>query len=169
MAVDSAEMAAVFTDVNGVLHGNTVPQGQVKPELWARQVTRFLDHLTAPLAEVVSKTARPFVTKVGEAHCEVPPSFHDGRVVLVGDAYTGFRSHLGMASEQAARHCHQLEKVLRGEMTQHQYNDEAIFYAKRFILLNRIIGFIGMGWVWALFKTLTAYVWLVLTHRLGYV
>ena len=34
----SPEMASIFTDVNGKLHLNTVPQGLVNPKLWADQV-----------------------------------------------------------------------------------------------------------------------------------
>ncbi|KAK8127320.1 FAD binding domain protein [Apiospora sp. TS-2023a] len=168
IANGSARMQDIFTDIHGILHSNTVPQGLVKPQLWASQVNEHLDQLTLPLAEIVSKTTRPFVTKVGEAQCNNQPSFYDGRVVLVGDAFTGFRSHLGMASEQAARHCLQMEKVLRGQITQRQYDIEAILYAKRFILLNRVIGLTGMGWVWALVKTLIAYAWLMMAHKLGY-
>ncbi|KAK8112159.1 FAD binding domain protein [Apiospora kogelbergensis] len=164
----SAEMAAIFTDIHGAMHANTVPQGLVNPEIWKHQVNRYLDQMRPPLAEVVSKTSRPFVTKVGEAQCDGRPSFYDGRVVLVGDAFTGFRSHLGMASEQAARHCLQMEKVLRGDITQEQYDNEAMMYARKFILLNRCIGFTGLGWIWALYQTLMAYVWLIVAHKLDY-
>ncbi|KAI1117990.1 FAD binding domain-containing protein [Nemania sp. NC0429] len=163
---DSAEMAAMFTDTNGKLHPSTVPQGLVNPNVWAAQVARYIGNMTAPLGEVVSKTPAPFITKVSEAQCGAA-SFYGGRLVLVGDAFTGYRSHLGMASEQAARHCVALEKVLRGEMTQEQYHKEVVFYSQRFILLNRFIGLMGMGWIRALLSTMFAYAWLMITHTLG--
>ena len=160
-------MTAIFTDVNGKLHPNTVPRGLVNPDVWTAQVARYLPEMTAPLAEVVSKTPKIFVTKVGEAQCSTP-TFYDGRVVLVGDAFTGFRSHLGMASEQAARHCLQLDKVWRGEMTQKERDNEANFYAKRFILLNRMVGLTGLGLVVAVLKAIVAYTWLIIQYKVGY-
>lgn len=119
--------------------------------------------MIGPLAEVVTNTPRVFVTKVGEVQCGTS-SFHDGHVVLVGDAFTGFRSHLGMASEQAARHCLQMDKVWKGELTQAEQEDEATFYADRFILLNRMMGFMGLGLIFTLLKTAVSYVYLVATH-----
>ncbi|KAM5466586.1 hypothetical protein McanCB56680_007263 [Microsporum canis] len=164
----SPEMDTIFTDIHGKVHPNTVPQGLVNPGVWASQVARYLPQMTAPLAEVISKTPNPFVTKVGEAQC-FSPSFYDGRVVLVGDAFTGFRSHLGMASEQAARHAVQMDKVWRGEMTMEQRDREAILYAKRFILLNRMVGWTGLGWVFALLTAVASYVWLAVEQSLGIV
>ena len=161
----SAEMTSIFTDVHGDVHSNTVPQGLVNPKVWARQVARFLPQMIEPLAEIVTKTPRPFVTKVGEAQCSTA-SFYDGRLVLVGDAFTGFRSHLGMASEQAARHVVQMDKVWRGQMTQQERDQEAILYARRFTLLNRMIGLTGLGLVWAVLKTAVAYIWLMIDHKL---
>ncbi|RDW59235.1 FAD binding-containing protein [Coleophoma crateriformis] len=162
----SPEMTSIFTDINGRVHQNTVPQGLVNPEVWAGQVARFLPQMIAPLAEVVSKTPRPFVTKVGEAECSTP-SVYDGRLVLVGDAFTTFRSHLGMASEQAARHVLQMDRVWRGEITQRERDDEAILYAKRLVLLNRLIGLTGLGWIWAFLKTAVTYISLMTRHKLG--
>lgn len=159
VADGSPEMAAVFTDVHGKQHANMVPQGLVAPAVWTRQVARFAGEMTAPLDEAVSKTARPFVTKVREAESGAS-SFLDGRVMLVGDALATFRSHLGMATEQAARHCLQMDRVWRGEMTAQERYREATLYAKRFLLLNRIVGLVGMGWAWAVLRTAVAYVWL---------
>ena len=36
----SPEMASIFTNFNGKVHPNTVPQGLVNPKLWADQVSR---------------------------------------------------------------------------------------------------------------------------------
>ena len=159
-------MASIFTDVNGQVHPNTVPQGLVKPELWADQVARYRSQMIAPLAEVVSRTARPFITKVGEAQVR-QASFFDDRLVLVGDAFTAFRSHMGMASEQAARHCWQMDRVWRGEITQQQRDREATIYAEKFILMNRLIGLSGLGQVVAVVKVLLDLMLLMIKHKLG--
>jgi hypothetical protein len=161
-------MAAIFTDINGKLHSNTVPQGLVNPKVWGAQVARYLPQMTAPLADVISNTPNPFITKVGEAQCRAA-SFYDGHLMLIGDAFTGYRSHLGMASEQAARHCLAVEKVMSGHLSPEQYHREAVFYADRFILLNRCIGLSGMGWLSSLVWTALSYAWLMVSYRTGLV
>ena len=162
----SPEMASIFTDVNGTVHPNTVPQGLVEPKLWAEQVAHYQSQMIAPLAEVVSKTPCPFVTKVGDAQVR-QASFFDDRLVLVGDAFTSFRSHMGMASEQAARHCWQMDRVWRGEITQKERDLEATVYAEKFVLMNRLIGVGGLGHMIAFVKVLWSLMLLLIKHKLG--
>lgn len=165
---NSPEMANFFTDVNGREHSSTLPQGLIRPDLWAQQKKLYLPLMTKHLAEIVDKTPLPFLSKVTDLNgTDSPSSFFDGRLVLVGDAYTAFRSHLGMASEQAARHCWQMDRVWRGEITQEERDREAAYYAKQFILLNRIIGLTGMELFFQLTQTVTGYFWLLLQHWLG--
>ncbi|KAI4256354.1 MAG: hypothetical protein LQ352_002119 [Teloschistes flavicans] len=164
----SPEMAAIFTDINGRLHPNTVPQGLIDPKLWIDQVARCESQMIAFLAEVVIKSLYPFVTKVGDAQAW-QASFFDNRLVLIGGAFTAFRSHRGMASEQAARNCWQLDRFWRGEITQQQRDHEATMYAEQFVLINRLIGLGGLGHVIAVAKVLWALVPLSLRHTLGYV
>ncbi|EAW13490.1 FAD binding domain protein [Aspergillus clavatus NRRL 1] len=163
----SPEMQLIFTDIHGKVHTNTVPRGLVNPAVWQAQLARYLPQMTAPLAEAVSLTSRVFVTKVGEAQCTTPSIF-DGRLVLVGDAFTGFRSHLGKASEQAAQHSLQMDRVWRGEITQAERDREANYYAQRMILLNRLMGFLGLGLWWAVLRTGFEFLALVLSARLGW-
>ena len=170
VADGSPEMADIFTDTNGKTHLNTVSQGLVKPDLWGRQKDRYLEQMILPLAEIIDKTPRPFISKVADLDgTDHPSSFFDGRLVLVGDAYNAFRPHLGMASEQAARHCWQMDRVWRGEITQEKRDREAALYAKRFILLNRFVGLMGMELWFQLLRTVISYVWLMLKHFLGFV
>lgn len=168
VADDSAEMHAIFTDVHGTTHPNTVSQGLVQPAVWAALKARFLPHMQAPLAEVVDQTPRPFVTKVCEAQCGRRASFWEGRVVLVGDALTALRSHLGMASEQAATHCVQMDRVWRGAMARGQRDREALLYGYRFLLLNRLTGFFGLEMVGALVWTCVVYLWMLLMVHFGF-
>ncbi|KAL4746463.1 hypothetical protein BDW72DRAFT_210411 [Aspergillus terricola var. indicus] len=159
----SASLEAIFTDINGVLHAHTVPGHLLNPDVWLAQRRRYIpDKTTAPLAELVTQTSRPFVTKVGESDPHTL-TFFDGRLLLVGDAFSGFRPHLGLASEQAARHCMQMEKVWRGEMSHESRDREARLYARRLLLLNRLMGFLGLGWRWAVLRTVLAYAWLMIT------
>lgn len=163
----SPEMASIFTDIEGRSHPNTVPQGLVNPKLWAAQVAGYQSQMITPLAEVVSKTPNPFGTKVSEAQVR-QASFFDDRLLLVGDAFTAFRSHMGMASEQAARHCWQMDQVWRGEITQKQRDLEATTYAEKFVLMNRLIGLGGLGQVLAVVKVLWGLMLLSIKHKLGH-
>jgi hypothetical protein len=162
---NSPEMASIFTDVNGKSHAYTVPHGLINPKLWADQIARYQPQMIAPLAEAVTSTARPFVTKVGEAQIR-QASFFDSRLVVVGDAFTSLRSHMGMASEQAARHCWQMDRVWRGEITQQERDREAAMYAEKFLLLNRLIGLLGLGHVVDLLKTMWAILLLIVGRKI---
>lgn len=162
----SSEMQAIFTDVDGKPHPYTVPHGKINPKIWAEQIARHRSRMIAPILEAVSLTPRPFVTKVGEAQIR-QASFFDDRLVVVGDAFTGLRSHMGMASEQAARHCWQMDRVWRGELTQTQRDREAGMYAEKFILINRLIGLTGLGHYWQLAKTVWALLLLIVVQRLS--
>lgn len=165
---DSPEMDIIFTDVNGKLHTNTVPHGLLNLDVWNSVLQRHRSTMAPPLAEIVSKTPCPFASKVVEAQCDInTTTFFDDRLVLVGDAFTSFRSHLGLATEQAARHTLQMEKVLRGEMTMKQRNDEASYYARRLIFLNRCIGLFGMNWVFSLTRAMMGYAWVVVSYNLN--
>ncbi|QMW34533.1 hypothetical protein G4B84_009999, partial [Aspergillus flavus NRRL3357] len=153
----SVAMDTIFTDINGVLHNSTVPGDLLDPKVWSVQKRRYISDGTTPhLAEVVSQTRRPFVTKVGEVEASAA-SYFDGRLVLVGDAFATFRSHLGLASEQAARHCLQMDRVWSGEISQAARDREARLYAAKLLLLNRLMGFLGLGWWWSALKTGLAY------------
>ncbi|RMZ86734.1 hypothetical protein DV736_g6041, partial [Chaetothyriales sp. CBS 134916] len=162
----SPEMDAIFTDASGKIFPTTVPRGLIKPEVWASQVARYQDVMIPPLREVVTKSPRPFVTKVIEAEA-TRSSFCDNRVALVGDAFTAFRSHMGLSSEQAARHCWQMDRVWKGEMIHTQRDREAMLYAKGVILSNRIVGLTCLGRLWDVVKTVLAYAWLLIGARLG--
>lgn len=167
VADGSPELQAILTDVHGRTHPNTVSQGLVQPAIWAGMKSRFLSQMPPAMAEVVGQTPRPFVTRVCEAQCG-RSSFYEGRVLLVGDAFTALRSHLGMASEQAATHCAQMDRVWRGEISLAQRDREARLYAARFLLLNRLVGMFGLEMVWAFVQTAIAYVWLMITVRMGW-
>ncbi|RAQ53650.1 FAD binding domain protein [Aspergillus flavus] len=161
----SVAMDTIFTDINGVLHNSTVPGDLLDPKVWSVQKRRYISDGTTPhLTEAVSQTRRPFVTKVGEVEASAA-SYFDGRLVLVGDAFATFRSHLGLASEQAARHCLQMDRVWSGEISQAARDREARLYAAKLLLLNRLMGFLGLGWWWSALKTGLAYACLLITCR----
>ncbi|KAI0913937.1 FAD binding domain protein [Ustulina deusta] len=135
--IGSPELREFFTDIHGKQHHNTVPRGLVQPAVWERVLKSKLPQMVDPFAELLGKTERPFITKINDALC-TSPSFYNGHVILVGDALTTFRPHVGAATEQAARHCLAMEKVSNGEKALAAHNREVGIHAKSMWLFNRI-------------------------------
>lgn len=178
--------STIFTDTNKALHRTTVPQGLPDPEIWTSQLEAHRDSMPDGLAEIVSKTPRPFVTKVAESFisCPVPVatpptpesrkllethqspySAFDGRLVLIGDALSTSRPHMGMATEQSALHVKQMERLFNGEITMAERDKEAHMYAEKSRLLNRAVGFMGLRDWRNLIKTVADLCWHMLRNR----
>lgn len=157
VAEDSPETADIFTDVTGQLHHNTVPRGLVCPEVWERCRANLIAHISEPFQELLQKTPNPFVTKIRDAICTTA-SFYDGKVVLVGDAFTTLRPHLGAATEQAAFHSNTLEAVYDGRKTPEEWSFGVRRFAQRIILVNKMIAELGTGNAFSLLKSVFFYV-----------
>ncbi|KAK7753867.1 hypothetical protein SLS62_004233 [Diatrype stigma] len=157
LAQDSAEMTDIFTDITGKLHHNTVPRGFVRPEIWEQCRGELLPRISGPFRELLQKTSNPFVTKIHDAICTTA-SFYDGKVVLVGDAFTTLRPHLGAATEQAAFHSNMLEEVYHGKKTPEEWSFGVRRFAQRIILLNKIIAELGTGTTFSLLKSVLFYI-----------
>lgn len=163
----SPELTAVLTDTANVLHGNTVPSGLVRPEIWQHHLATTLSQMAAPFAELIAATQHPFVTKVNDALCEVKPVFCGGKAVLVGDALAAFRPHFALATEQAAKHALTLGKVWRREMGIEEWGREVWVYGKKTWLASRLLGVFGVGRWWDFVKVLGAYVAFLVKLKLG--
>lgn len=103
----------VFTDVHGKKHFSTIPRGKIQPEIWAKRRS-FGGNLSVPFTELVEKTTDPFVSAIREF---VAPKtvFHDGKLLLVGDAFALFRPHVAASTNQAAMQAIGLSAVFRGD------------------------------------------------------
>lgn len=165
VAEGSADEAAIFTDASGRRHQRTVPQGSADQRTWDRFRVPLVERMATPFAELVSATTKPFVTKVSDVLCS-KASFCDGHVVLVGDALATYRPHAGKATDQAARHCLELVKVWRGQMTLARWEQQAVIDAKRTYLWSRLMGEFGRGtWV-SLLRSIVSYLAFVVSARL---
>jgi|SRR5579871_2005060 2-polyprenyl-6-methoxyphenol hydroxylase-like FAD-dependent oxidoreductase len=117
-----------MTDKNGETHPWTnqhPPQPLIdKQRSYAKEV------LPPQFAELVELTDKPFiqaVTDVLSPHCV----FHQGRIVLCGDAVAGFRPHTAASTSQAAFHALQLDKYLRQEQVDwDRFEGEILEYAR---------------------------------------
>jgi 2-polyprenyl-6-methoxyphenol hydroxylase-like FAD-dependent oxidoreductase len=163
----SADLTEVLTDSRGKTHGNTVPSGLARPEIFQKHLATTVDAMAGPFAALLSHPGQtPFVTKVNDALTETAV-FWDGKVVLVGDALAAFRPHFAVATEQAARHCLGLAKVWEGEQTVQQWARDVTGYGKRMWLLSRVLGAFGLrGWG-EFVKVLCVYVAFLVRLKLG--
>jgi 2-polyprenyl-6-methoxyphenol hydroxylase-like FAD-dependent oxidoreductase len=98
---------------DGSVHRVTLQAGQVRPEVWHRQKKLAQEALPPQFYEIVQSTRRPFVQAIWDV---ISPQnfFHEGKVILIGDALAGLRPHTGAGTEQAAFHSLILEKLLNG-------------------------------------------------------
>ncbi|KAK3986771.1 zeaxanthin epoxidase, chloroplastic [Cladorrhinum sp. PSN332] len=162
----SPELTQVLTDINGQTHGNTVPAGLVRPEIWKHYLAARIGSMAAPVAKLIGSSEKVFVTKVNDSICD-KAVYHDGKVLLVGDALTTFRPHFALATEQGGRHCLGLGKVWNGEVSLEEWEKEATKHATKTWLLSRVLGtWFLRGWV-ELLGTLWMYVVALVSLKLG--
>jgi 2-polyprenyl-6-methoxyphenol hydroxylase-like FAD-dependent oxidoreductase len=92
------DLDAVMTDNEGYLHRTTVPRGVMTDETLKRMQALAERDLAPPFREVVLKTEEPFLQKVEDL---VLPRLVFGRVVLIGDAASLVRPHIGSGTAKA--------------------------------------------------------------------
>ena len=89
---------ALMTDTDGHRHRSTVPRG-VMTESTLRTMHELAERdLTPPFREVVRKTPEPFVQVIEDLTI---PRLVFGRVVLIGDAASLVRPHIGSGTAKA--------------------------------------------------------------------
>jgi 2,6-dihydroxypyridine 3-monooxygenase len=94
-----APFDAVMTDSDGVQRASSIPPGKVRAAFVDELRAEAIARLPPPLAELVSRTARPFIQTI----CDVEtPRMVFGRACLIGDAAFGGRPHLGAGTAKAA-------------------------------------------------------------------
>ncbi|KND88555.1 2,6-dihydroxypyridine 3-monooxygenase [Tolypocladium ophioglossoides CBS 100239] len=130
----------MMTDIDGTVHRTTVPPGKLNQAVWSRQLRRAKTHLPPQFAEMMEKTAKPFVQKIMDA--AVPKcAFRNGKVLLAGDAAFGLRPHTGSSTDQAAFQALKLAELLRGLIDIDQWESAVVH---RGMELHRIGVQIGM-------------------------
>ncbi|KAH8727985.1 hypothetical protein GQ44DRAFT_824334 [Phaeosphaeriaceae sp. PMI808] len=123
---DSPEHVDLMADKEGKRHHTTLPTGGIT---FAKEI------LPPQFAELVAKTEVPFIQAITDV---IAPSaaLKGGRVLLIGDALSGFRPHTAMSTGQAAMNASKLAGVL-GEIIEGQdtkllqeWKDHVVNYAK---------------------------------------
>lgn len=147
---ESEEMLdQILTNANGHRHRVTLPAGEIREEVWAKQVARAVNDLPTPFAELVQKTTQPFVQAITDV-TSGPPSSFSGKLIFVGDALAAFRPHVACSTNQAALHALLFEKVMTGAMTLQEWENQSLQYAEVTSLLSVVLGNMNQSDFWSL-------------------
>ncbi len=97
-AAAGSELAALLTDADGVHHREGIAPQQVSWRQIAAMRQAARERLAPQFAEIVEKTAQPFVQPIYDL---VSPQLAFGRIALLGDAALVARPHVGMGVTKA--------------------------------------------------------------------
>jgi 2-polyprenyl-6-methoxyphenol hydroxylase-like FAD-dependent oxidoreductase len=97
-AAAGAELSALMTDADGVHHPDGIPPNQVSWREIARVRQAARDRLAPQFAEILEKTAVPFLQPIYDVASQ---QLAFGRVALLGDAAFVARPHVGMGVSKA--------------------------------------------------------------------
>jgi len=135
---DSQEFQSTFTDNSGKKHSTTIPRGKMDPKVWAKRQSSGAA-LSVPFAELIKKTTDPFVSAIRESTTPQPVA-HDGKLLLVGDAFSLFRPHTGSSTNQTARQALELAEVFRGVKTLDEWQASSLGYARMTGAISKAFG-----------------------------
>jgi 2,6-dihydroxypyridine 3-monooxygenase len=106
----------LLTDRHGFTADLTVPPGSVQNWHIGQLHSAADAELPAPLAEVVRRSAEPFIQVIVDLEV---PRMAFGRSCLIGDAAFVLRPHIGVGTAKAADDARQLGTALLGVTTRH--------------------------------------------------
>jgi len=95
---EGPHLAELMTDTDGYEHRTTVPRGVMSEQTMAGMAGLADRDLCPPFREVVHKTPEPFIQKIEDLTI---PRLVFGRVVLIGDAASLIRPHIGSGTAKA--------------------------------------------------------------------
>jgi flavin-dependent dehydrogenase len=122
---DSSDFKETFTDVDGKSHLTTIPRGKIDPKVWQRVSSRGTKPGNPQFAELIRSITEPLVSAIRD----FPGSksvFCDGKVLLVGDAFSLCRPHTGGSTSQAAFQALELIKVLDSTLALEQWEKACV-------------------------------------------
>jgi len=93
-------LSDLLTDVQGVTYQLSIPPNKVRPDVIAAMRADAARLLAPQFAEVVAKTAQPFIQAIYDL--ESPRLILGRRTVIIGDAAFVARPHVGMGVTKAA-------------------------------------------------------------------
>lgn len=125
----SPDFRELMTDIHGQYHRITMPPGKTDPKAWEKQRTIAREKLPPQFAEIVCGTKKPFVQAITDV---ISPTneFMDGRVILIGDALSGFRPHTVASTSQACFDAMILADMIEGKVSRKEWKKQTLGYAR---------------------------------------
>ncbi|CZT14714.1 uncharacterized protein RCC_00683 [Ramularia collo-cygni] len=111
-----SELDAILTDRDGHTHSNSIPRGKLNMAVWDKRRDSIRPSLNKAFMELMDVTEEPFVSTIRESFVG-RRSFHNGRLLLVGDGANLMPPNAGQATNNAATSCLELRDVLHGKTT----------------------------------------------------
>ena len=127
---DSEDFISIMTDIHNVTHKYTLPAGLIRSEIWTAQKTMARKRLDTNSANLIGLTEQPFIQAITEVVCD-RCLFLDGKVLLVGDAFSTFRPLSGQGTNQGAKGAMALKEVFEGKITLESWETLIKEYAKK--------------------------------------
>ncbi len=104
------DLEALMTDPNETRHAVSLAPGQVRETHLGDLRQAAVGLLPPPLAELVTRTAKPFIQMVVDVEV---PRMAFGRICLIGDAAFTLRPHAAAGTAKAAEDAWQLARAVR--------------------------------------------------------
>ncbi|MDI1489523.1 MAG: hypothetical protein OHK93_008802 [Ramalina farinacea] len=128
--LDSEDFNNIMTDIHNVTHRYTLPAGLIRPEIWTAQKDTAKQRLDTNSANLIGLAEQPFIQAITEVVCD-RCQFLDGKVLLVGDAFSTFRPLSGQGTNQGAKGAMALKEVFAGESTLGSWESSMKEYAEK--------------------------------------
>ena len=124
-----SELQDILTSTSGKIHTFSLGIGKIRPEIRDRQRLIASSILPAPAAEIFQKVEQPFIQAITDTIAS-KAVFMNGKVLLMGDALAGLRTHTASGTSQAAMHALMLEKVFEsGEIELGEWDEKVLEWA----------------------------------------
>ena len=128
--MQSEEYRKLTTTAMGQGNRFSLSRGEMEPAVWEKQKILSKALLEPHCAEHLQKADQPFLQVINTLQAE-RAVFHEGKVLLVGDAFATLRPLSGQGTNQGARGALALRRVLKGEMALDQWESLCLDSAEK--------------------------------------
>jgi 2-polyprenyl-6-methoxyphenol hydroxylase-like FAD-dependent oxidoreductase len=139
-----------MTDAKGALHNYTVTADLLRPEAWRLQLARRKDTVSSlwhRLFAISTVSRLPLLTAI-RSFDNTSASFFDRKLLLVGEAFSLIRPHMGASCSIPALQALTLVDVLKGEKTWNEVEKEVVSYSTKQATVSEATGVFGMTGKW---------------------
>ena len=145
--ISSSNFGDIMTDRKGVRHNVTVAASQLRPEAWALHRARRQAVIPPLWSKIFDLSTMPLLTAI-RSFTNTKASFFGGKLLLVGEAFTQIRPHLGASCDIAALQAVTLPQVLSGAISFDEWETMVAEHAESKAVRSRATGIFGMTGKW---------------------